>query len=137
MPWKDLVRQYPQEAPEALEKELAALEKEILVRLRPGDDEYEIAVREACPGRLIGTVRRKGEVKGQGQEGEEGGQKCNEGEGRDGTREDCPQDRKLAAKGHQVRQNAGAGLPQQKLRQVGAVWWLMNHSTAYGVLRCG
>ena len=42
------------------------LEKHILRRLKPGDEECDVALKEACPGRLIGDVRRPGEVKGRG-----------------------------------------------------------------------
>ena len=66
MSWKTLVKLYPEEAPKALAKELASLEEKILTRLKPGDEEYETALAEACPGRLLGTIKRKREVKARG-----------------------------------------------------------------------
>ena len=66
IPWSKLVELYPELAPAAIEKELASLEKHILRRLKPGDEECGVALKEACPGRLIGDVRRSGEVKGRG-----------------------------------------------------------------------
>mgnify|MGYP003335372863 CR=1 FL=1 len=65
-PWSKLVELYPDLALAAIEKELASLEKHTLRRLKPGDAECDTALKEACPGRLIGNVRRPGEVKGRG-----------------------------------------------------------------------
>ena len=65
-PWKTLLKQHPERAPEAIAKELASLEKNILERVDVNHPEYETALKEACPGRFIGTVKRSNEVKARG-----------------------------------------------------------------------
>ena len=65
-PWKTLLKRHPERAPEAIAKELASLEKNILERLDENHPEYQTALKEACSGRLIGTVKRSDELKARG-----------------------------------------------------------------------
>jgi hypothetical protein len=66
IPWPKLLKMHPTEAIEALDKEIASLEKNILVKLTSEHPEYDVAVKEATPGRFIGDIRRKGMVKARG-----------------------------------------------------------------------
>ena len=69
-PWKHLLKAYPEATPLAIEKELKALEKNILVPLTPDHVEWQDAIKKFCPGRIIGTVKKGGtnkkEIKARG-----------------------------------------------------------------------
>lgn len=66
IPWSKLLKQYPEAAPIAIQKELDALEKNILQLIDGHHPDRKEAVENACPGRIIGTVRRDEEVKARG-----------------------------------------------------------------------
>ena len=61
-PWKTLLKQHPKRCAEAIAKELASLEKNILEKLDEKHPEYGTALEEACPGRLIGTIKRNDDL---------------------------------------------------------------------------
>ena len=65
-PWKTLIQKHPERAPEAIAKELASLEKNILERLDENHPEYATTLTEACSGRMIGTEKRSDEIKARG-----------------------------------------------------------------------
>ena len=65
-PWKTLLKQHPERAAEAIAKELASLEKNILEKLDENHPEYQTALEEARPGRLIGTIKRSDDLKARG-----------------------------------------------------------------------
>ena len=66
IPWSKRVKSHPKAAPEAIKKELDALEKHILEFIDVNHPDRNEAVEKACPGRIIGTIRRDDEVKARG-----------------------------------------------------------------------
>ena len=50
----------------ALDDELSSLQKTILTEIFEGDPEYEIAVKESTPGRLLLDIKRSGKYKARG-----------------------------------------------------------------------
>jgi hypothetical protein len=50
----------------ALDKELTSLQATILTRIRPGDPDFELAVKTATPGRLLLDIKRSGAYKCRG-----------------------------------------------------------------------
>ena len=47
-------------------KEMTSLKKKILTEMKPSDPDWEKALREAMPGRMILTLKRSGEWKARG-----------------------------------------------------------------------
>ena len=66
IPWSKLLAEHPVEATAALEREITSLEKHILRKVRPGDPEYDRAVKESCSGRYLGARRRDEAIKARG-----------------------------------------------------------------------